>query len=147
MISYTLKCENDHSFDSWFQSSSAFDKQHDAGMISCPNCASTSVEKTIMAPRVSPARKLGKQPEVEKKTTDLAPQTDAEKAIAKLKSEVEAKSEYVGMEFAAKARAIHDGNAPERSIYGEANPQEAKKLIEDGVPVLPLPFMPNRKVN
>jgi len=147
MISFTLKCENDHSFDSWFQSASAFEKLQTAGMVACPDCASSVVEKAIMAPRVRTARKAAKAPKPEDKPTNLAPQTDAEKAIAKLKSEVEANSEYVGMEFAAKARAIHDGDAPEQPIYGEAKPEEAKKLIEDGVPVLPLPFMPSRKVN
>ncbi len=151
MISYRLKCENDHSFDSWFQSSGAFEKLHSAGMLTCPSCASTLVEKTIMAPRLRTARKAAKAPknapESGQKPGSLAPKTDKEKAIAKLKSEVESGSEYVGMEFATQARAIHDGDAPGRPIYGEARPEDAKKLIEDGVPVLPLPFTPSRKVN
>ena len=147
MISFTLKCENAHSFDSWFQSSDAFKKLHSASMITCPTCASTSVEKSIMSPRVRTARKAAKAPENDKKPTALAPKTDAEKAIAKLKTEVEANSEYVGMEFANKAREMHDGDAPNKSIYGQAKPEEALKLLEDGVPVVPLPFMPNRKVN
>ncbi|HSF62903.1 MAG TPA: DUF1178 family protein, partial [Paracoccaceae bacterium] len=64
-----------------------------------------------------------------------------------LRREVEANSEYVGVEFATEARRIHAGTAPERAIYGEARPEEARKLIEDGVPVAPLPFLPARKVN
>jgi hypothetical protein len=144
MISYRLKCENDHSFDSWFQSSKAFEKLHNAGMLSCPDCASTSVEKTIMAPRLRTAPKAAKPAET---PANLAPQSNKEKAIAKLKSEVEASSEYVGMEFATQARAIYDGDTPGRPIYGEARPEDAKKLIEDGVPVLPLPFTPSRKMN
>ncbi len=144
MISYTLKCENDHSFDSWFQSGSAFDKLHIAGMITCPVCDSTSVEKAIMAPRVRPARKAATAPDVQPLST---PSTDEERAIAEMKSKIEANSEYVGMEFAKQARAIHDGDAPERPIYGEAKPEDALKLLQDGVPVAPLPFTPKRKTN
>jgi len=75
------------------------------------------------------------------------PANDQEAALAALRAEVEAKSEYVGMNFVAEARAMHEGDAPERSIYGEAKPEEAIKLLEEGVPVAPLPFMPARKVN
>ena len=147
MISYTLKCENDHSFDSWFQSGSAFDKLFASGMVTCPICASTSVEKAVMAPRVRTARKAAVAPKTPNETPLSTPNTDEERAIADLKSKVEANSEYVGMEFATRARAIHDGDAPERPIYGEAAPEEALKLLEDGVPVAPLPFTPSRKTN
>ena len=67
--------------------------------------------------------------------------------MQRLRTAVENNSDYVGDKFATEARAIHDGDAPERSIYGEAKPEEAKQLIEDGVPVLPLPFMPKGKVS
>ncbi|PIE15643.1 MAG: hypothetical protein CSA68_06385 [Rhodobacterales bacterium] len=147
MISYALKCKNGHSFDSWFQSSGAFEKLHGAGMVACPVCASTAVEKSIMAPRVRTARKAAKPPAPVDKPADLAPKTDVEKAIAELKHEVEANAEYVGKDFARKARQMHDGAAKERSIYGEAKPEEARQLLEDGVPVLPLPFTPSRKTN
>lgn len=163
MISYTLKCENDHRFDSWFQSASAFDKLLSAGMVTCPSCASGAVEKAIMAPRVRTARKSTSAAEqgagqaAERATENTSeqtsetslttPTTDQERAIAELKSKVEASSEYVGMEFASQARAIHEGDAPERPIYGEAAPEEALKLLQDGVPVAPLPFMPKRKTN
>ena len=147
MISFTLKCENNHSFDSWFQSSDAFEKLRNTGMITCPTCASTTIEKSMMSPRVRTARKTAKAPEDDKSPTALAPHTDKEKAIAKLKSEVETNSEYVGMEFVNMARAIHDGDAPNKSIYGQAKPEEAIKLLNDGVPVIPLPFIPNRKIN
>ena len=145
MIRYSLKCENDHRFESWFQSGPAFDKLYAARMVACPTCASTSVEKAIMAPRVRTARKAAQPPQPDAPLT--TPQNDTERAIAELKSQVEANSEYVGMEFATQARAIHDGDAPERPIYGEAAPEEAKKLLEDGVPVAPLPFTPSRKTN
>lgn len=145
MIRYSLKCENNHRFESWFQSGPAFDKLYAAKMVACPACDSTAVEKAIMAPRVRTARKTAQPPQPDSPLT--TPQNDAERAIAELKSQIEANSEYVGMEFASQARAIHDGDAPERPIYGEAKPEEAVKLLEDGVPVAPLPFTPGRKTN
>lgn len=144
MIRYALKCANDHSFESWFQSADAFGKVRSAGMVACPVCGESDVEKAIMAPRVRPARSAAKA----QSTGPLSePQKDTETNLAKLKSEIEANSEYVGMNFASEARAIHEGDAPKRAIYGEAKPKEAKSLIEDGVPVAPLPFIPQRKTN
>jgi len=67
--------------------------------------------------------------------------------LKQLKAKIEKDSEYVGTTFAEEARAIHDGAAPERSIYGEAKLEDAKKLAEDGIPVAPLPFIPTRKAN
>ena len=91
-----------------------------------------------MAPKVRPARKAVSLQKAE---------TDQEKALAKLRQEVEKNSDYVGMNFASEARAMHDGDMPQRAIYGEAKPEEAKSLIEDGVPVAPLPFTPKAKTN
>ena len=147
MISYTLKCENDHRFDSWFQSASAFDKLLAVGMVTCPTCASAAVKKAIMAPRVRTARKAASATDQTPESALSTPATDQERAIAELKSKVEANSEYVGMEFATQARAIHAGDAVERPIYGEAAPEEALKLLQEGVPVAPLPFTPKRKTN
>ena len=143
MIRYALKCPDDHGFDSWFQSAAAFNGLLRSGRLSCPVCGSASVEKTLMAPTVRPARKAG-----EVAPASLSqPDNDRERALAALRAKVEANSEYVGMNFVTEARAIHDGDAPERAIYGEARPEEAIKLLEDGVPVAPLPFMPARKAN
>lgn len=147
MISYTLKCENDHRFDSWFQSAVAFDKLLGAGMLTCSTCESASIEKAIMAPRVRTARKAASANEPIADAPLSTPATDEERAIAELRSKVEANSEYVGMEFASQARAIHAGDAAERPIYGEAAPEEAIKLLQEGVPVAPLPFTPKRKTN
>ncbi|RYG90638.1 DUF1178 family protein [Loktanella sp. IMCC34160] len=135
MIRYTLKCDRDHTFDSWFQSADAFDKLAKAGMVACAECGSSSVEKSLMAPAVTTDRPLS------------APKDPREVALAKMREEVEKNSEYVGLSFAKEARAMHTGDAPERSIYGEAKPEEAKALIEDGVPVLPLPFKPRKQAN
>ena len=141
MIRYSLKCADDHGFDSWFQSGSAFDSLLAAGHVTCPVCGSAAVEKSLMAPMVRPTR------EEEAKPSLGAPATELEQALAALRRQVEENSEYVGVNFVTEARRIHAGDAPERAIYGEARADEAKKLIEDGVPVAPLPFLPGRKAN
>lgn len=137
MIRYTLKCADGHSFESWFATSEAYDKLASAGMVACSLCGSTQVEKTLMAPSV-------RQSDAPAKPTRAA---QMEATLAEMRKEVEANSNYVGTEFAKEARAMHDGKAPERAIHGEAKPEEARKLLEDGVPVIPLPFLPKRKLN
>lgn len=142
MIRFALKCPADHGFESWFQSGAAFDSLKSAGHVACPVCGDTGVEKTLMAPTVRPARDAAPpRPDLS------APASDAERALAELRRKVEENSEYVGLDFVTEARRIHDGDAPLRAIYGEARMEEAKKLIEDGVPVAPLPFLPQRKTN
>ena len=143
MIQYSLKCENNHSFDSWFASADAYDKLADNGMVSCAVCGSTKVSKAIMAPRVRTTK--GKEAPVA--PTLRTEKSAAEQAMAEMRAQVEQNSEYVGTNFATEARSMHLGDAPERAIYGEARPEEAKSLIEDGIPVTPLPFMPTRKSN
>ena len=175
MIQYSLKCGDGHTFDSWFQSAAGFDKLAANGLISCAVCGNGSVEKAIMTPRVRPGRKAvsGRgEPEVapsdkpdsaepsqvgeavqgaaHNASTQGAlsrPANEAEQAMADLRRKVEDNSDYVGKDFVTQARAMHDGDAPGRAIYGEAKLDEAKALIEEGIPVLPLPFMPNRKTN
>lgn len=190
MINYSLKCAQGHSFDSWFQSASAFDKLAAAGLVSCVFCGSCEVEKAIMAPRVRTGRKavsgIG-EPErspTQAEVPDQGPVAAApaarsgrdaradtrpsgeptagpgalsaprdgqagemEQALGALRRRVEENSDYVGKDFASEARAMHLGDAPERAIYGEAKLEEAKALIEDGIPVLPLPFGRGRKSN
>ncbi len=133
MIRYTLTCEKDHQFESWFQNAEAYDKLRKAGMVVCTSCGSADVAKSLMAPSVP------------KKGGIVAPR--AKNPIEKIREEVEKNSDYVGLSFAQEARDMHDGLIPERAIYGEANAQEARKLVEDGVPVLPLPFVPKKKAN
>lgn len=140
MIQYTLKCAEGHTFDSWFQSADAYEKLTKTGMVTCAVCGSSAVEKAIMAPRVNSG-------EGDTASALSQPRSPAEQAIARLKAHVEANSEYVGKDFAQEARAIHDGDAPERAIWGEARRDEARKLVDDGVPVAPLPFNPTRKSN
>lgn len=145
MIHYTLKCADGHSFESWFQSVSAFDRLFASGLVSCAVCGSSAVEKAMMAPSVRPGRRSAKS--AHKPGPLSAPASPAEQALAELRRHIEANSDYVGRDFAARARAIHDGQAPERPIHGEARADEARALIEDGIPVLPLPFRPARRSN
>jgi len=149
MIQYALKCSNGHTFDSWFQSAAAYDKLASAGMVTCAVCGCSDVEKAIMTPRVRPARTVEARTDTpSQEAIDVAkPTPDVEKVLAELRRKVEQHSDYVGKDFATEARKIHLGDAPERSIYGEAKPEEAQALIEDGVPVAPLPFVPTRKTN
>jgi hypothetical protein len=146
MIKFSLKCTGGHSFDSWFQSAASFDKLARAGLITCAECGSADVAKGIMAPSVQSTR--GGAPVAPRATSPLAAsETAAQHAIARLREKVEANSEYVGTDFARKAREMNDGTAPERAIYGEARIDDARKLVEDGVPIMPLPFRPVRKMN
>lgn len=143
MIRFALRCKNDHRFESWFQSGDAFDKLVAGGVLDCPECGSTSVSKDLMAPKVRPARNAASEPQ----PMTNAPDPEIASALRKLRKHVEETSDYVGTAFAKEARAMHEGEVPHRPIYGEARPDEAKKLIEDGVPALPLPFIPRQKTN
>ncbi len=151
MIQYALKCSDGHSFDSWFQSAAAFDKLSAAGMVTCAVCGCEKVEKAVMTPRVRPARNAVAKTAPDKPAPDqismTTPAPEIEKILSELRRKVEETSDYVGKDFATEARKIHLGDAPERAIYGEAKPEEAKALVEDGVPVAPLPFIPSRKAN
>ncbi|MEM7471979.1 MAG: DUF1178 family protein [Pseudomonadota bacterium] len=145
MIRYALTCANSHQFESWFQSADAFDTLRAADMVNCAICGDSNVRKSIMAPRIGKATETNTEMRTERPLSE--PASSAEQAVKELRDKVEANSEDVGTNFADEARKIHNGEAPERAIYGEAKPQDAKSLIEDGVPVLPLPFMPTRKTN
>jgi len=139
MIRFSLRCDRDHRFESWFQSAESFDKLHAAGHLACAVCGSAAVDKALMAPQVQPARAA---------TVAASPApSPAEQALAEMRRRIEKTADYVGPGFAREARDMHEGLIPERAIYGEAHADEARQLIEDGVPVLPLPFTPRRKAN
>lgn len=140
MIRFTLHCAEGHDFESWFASGAAFDDLAARGLLACAICGGSKVEKALMAPAVANAPAVPDRPL-------STPANPVEEALAALRREIEANSEYVGMNFVTEARRIHAGNAPERAIHGEAKPDEARKLIEDGVPVAPLPFVTGRKVS
>ncbi len=135
MIKYALKCSEGHQFDSWFQNSEAYNKLLDAGQLACAVCGKTDVSKAIMAPRVSATETPAT------KGADLsAPMSPAEVAMRDLKAHVEKTSENVGERFSDEVRAMHYGDAPERSVYGEAKLSDAKALWSEGIPVAPLPW-------
>jgi hypothetical protein len=138
MIRYALRCADEHRFESWFGSSGDFDRLKAAGMLTCAVCGSSQVEKDLMAPRVAAS--------AEAPAPLSSPATPAEQALAELRRKIEASSEDVGRAFASEARRIHAGEAPARPIIGEARPTEARALLEDGVPVVPLPW-PRRGKN
>lgn len=161
MIHYNLRCDQGHEFDSWFQSSAAFDTLAKAGHLNCAACGSSKVAKAVMAPRLAPRSAApgttaqrssppAAQPPVPAAAPapELAgPRNPTEAALVELQRKVEANAEYVGRDFVREARAMHLGDRPERAIYGEARLDQAKSLIEDGVPLMPLPFRPSKKVN
>jgi len=131
MIRYALKCEHEHEFEAWFSNSAAFDEQKAKGFVECPHCGSLKVEKAIMAPMVRTSEAVETR------------QADAQKAMAealqRVRRHVEQNFDYVGDSFAREARDMHEGLSPERPIYGEASREEVRELIEEGVPVAPLP--------
>ena len=138
MIRFSLACHNEHSFDGWFRNSEDFEKQKKRGLIACPDCGSTGVEKALMAPSVSTGRKREK--------VALAMDAEQKKALAQLKAlseKLRENADYVGDKFAEEARKIHFGETDPRGIYGEATPEEAKGLAEDGVEFMPLPVFPD----
>ena len=145
MIRFALKCANDHSFESWFASNAKFEELQAAGQVACPRCNNAEVTKELMAPPVRASRKNARSTEAQPMAA--SPDPEVAEAIKAIRDHVEKNSDYVGDSFAAEARAMHEGDTPQRSIHGQANAEEAKKLIEDGVPALPLPFIPRQKAN
>ena len=133
MIVFDLSCDNAHVFEAWFGSSDDYEKQKAAGLVSCPICDSANVDKAVMAPRISPKgnRDVRPTPETAKEMLRL---------MAKAQSEALAQSDYVGPRFADEARAIHLGEAAQRSIYGEATREDTQALIEEGISVAPVTF-------
>lgn len=134
MIRYALVCDEGHAFEAWFSSSSDYDRQSDRGLVECPHCGSISVRKQIMAPAVRTARSAAASSEA---TANGAADFDA--LARKIQAHIRSNFDYVGADFAKEARAIHEGEKPERLIYGETTPQEREALAEAGVPCAPLP--------
>ena len=138
MIRFALICEHDHEFEGWFRSNEDFDTQKKRGFVDCPSCGSHKVQKALMAPAVSTARK--------QETIALAMGEAQKQALAQLKAmaeKVRENADYVGDKFAEEARKIHFGETDPRGIYGEATLEEAKGLAEDGVDFMPIPVFPD----
>ena len=150
MIHYQLRCSQDHAFDGWFTDSAGFEKQAKRGLVECPVCADTKVERALMAPSLS--RRTPAPPE-----PTPAPAPEASRAVAvapqrlpdelratlqRMRAEVEKHCDYVGPNFAEEARRIHNGESEQRGIYGETTPEEAETLAEDGIDFARIPWIP-----
>jgi hypothetical protein len=138
LIRFSLTCDHGHEFEGWFRSNDDFDKQKKRGLIDCPDCGSHRVEKMLMAPAVSTGRKQEKMA--------LAMNAEQRRIMGEMKAlsdKMRENADYVGDKFAEEARKIHFGETEARGIYGEASPDEAKSLVEDGVPFMPIPVFPD----
>ncbi len=145
MILYQLKCKNDHEFEAWFQSSSAYDEQRAARKVACPECSSKAISKAIMAPNIATKGAIKTSKDHQAKVTEMKKaQGQYVKAVKQVREHVEKNFDYVGGEFPDEARRIHDGKSDDRNIYGEASPDEARDLIEEGIEVAPLPDDPEK---
>lgn len=151
MIHYQLRCSQAHEFDGWFKDSAGFEKQAKLGLVECPTCGSTNVERALMAPAVStreavpaPAPKPPMQGEVlppEKAASGRVP-AQVLAMLQRIRSEVEKHCDYVGPAFADEARKIHRGESEHRAIYGETTPEQAESLAEEGIEVASIPWVP-----
>jgi hypothetical protein len=151
MIHYQLRCVGEHAFDGWFKDSTGFETQAAAGLISCPSCGSTAVTRALMAPSIprkgrevmapAPEPEPEAMPVGEPKAGGVIPDA-VRAALHKLREEVEKNCDYVGPDFAAEARRIHNGEAEPRGIYGESSTDEAEALEEDGIAFAHIPWVP-----
>ncbi|WP_412546510.1 DUF1178 family protein [Maricaulis sp. MIT060901] len=128
MIKYALLCDQDHEFEAWFSNSASYDDQVARNLVECPHCGSLDVRKALMAPAVRTSRER-----------EASPEEQVKQMASKVRAHIRDNYDYVGDEFASEARAMHEGEKPERLIYGETSAEESKALKDDGVPVTPLP--------
>jgi hypothetical protein len=157
MIRYALACAKGHAFESWFPSSAAYDKQAKRGLVTCPVCGDSKVEKAIMAPKLSGTKKRGK---TSTPTTDapapniattapvamMAPQEhELRQKLKELREHLTKNADYVGTKFPEEARKMHYGETDPRSIYGEASLKDAKELHDEGIELHPLPMLPDER--
>jgi hypothetical protein len=156
MIRYSLRCERGHAFESWFQSSSAYESQEKRKLVNCPVCGSAKVERAIMAPQIvskkdrdrteAPAPAAAPAPEVAAPTSTpllMAQERELRAKLKELRDHIVKNADNVGERFPNEARKMHYGDIEHRPIYGEASPDEARALIEEGVEVSPLPVLPD----
>ena len=141
MIRFALTCEQGHGFDAWFSSGDSYDEQTEAGVIICPKCGSAEVEKAPMAPAVLRGGGTSGPQEGESPVQTTEP-NQSYAMLKGLREQLKSNAEDVGKAFPEEARKIHHGEAEERNIYGEASADEAKSLQKEGIPVLPLPKLP-----
>jgi hypothetical protein len=153
MIRYNLRCERGHAFESWFQSSTAYEAQEKRKLVNCPACGSAKVERAIMAPQI--VSKKGREsavptPAAATEVTApastplmMAQERELRAKLKELRDHIVKNADNVGERFPNEARKMHYGDIEHRPIYGEASPEEARSLIEEGVEVSPLPVLPD----
>ena len=152
MIRYSLRCERGHGFESWFQSSAAYEQQEKRGLVNCPSCGSAKVERAIMAPQISKKSRDNAAPSPAAAPTEvaapastplmMAQERELRAKLKELRDHIVKNADNVGERFPNEARKMHYGDIEHRPIYGEASPDEARALIEEGVEVSPLPVLP-----
>ena len=157
MIHYNLRCKKGHAFESWFQSSSAYEQQERRKLVSCPICGSSDVERAIMAPQIvskkgreaTPSEVLPAPATTADVTTPaastpllMAQERELRAKLKELRDHIVKTADNVGERFPNEARKMHYGDIEHRPIYGDASPDEARALIDEGVEVLPLPTLP-----
>jgi hypothetical protein len=156
MIRYSLRCERGHEFESWFQSSSAYESQEKRKLVNCPACGSAKVERAIMAPQIvsrkgreiaAPEPAAAPAPATEAATPASTPlmmvqERELRAKLKELRDHIVKNADNVGERFPNEARKMHYGDIEHRPIYGEASPDDARALIEEGVEVSPLPVLP-----
>jgi hypothetical protein len=161
MIRYTLICDRAHEFESWFADSTAFDQQAKRKLIACPHCGSSKVGKAIMAPRLSTSKqRQAARAAAPEAVADAAPAPAQDAApmamlspqekelrtkLKELREHLTKNADNVGQKFPEEARKMHYGETAHRSIYGEASPDEAKALAEEGIEFHPLPMLPDER--
>jgi hypothetical protein len=155
MIRYNLRCDRGHAFESWFQNSSAYESQEKRKLVSCPACGSVKVERAIMAPQI--VSKKGKESEVPSPAAApstevtapastplmMAQERELRAKLKELRDHIVKNADNVGERFPNEARKMHYGDIEHRPIYGEASPEDARSLLDEGVEVSPLPVLPD----
>jgi hypothetical protein len=138
MILFDLTCRNGHVFEGWFRDGAAYEAQRRGRKVTCPVCGSAKIAKAPMAPAISIGQG-GDKPAANRKRI-----SDTMRELRKLREQVEANCEYVGPRFPEEARAIHYGESEKTGVYGEASPEEARELSEEGIPVARIPWVPRQ---
>ena len=153
MIHYQLRCGQSHGFDGWFNDSASFEKQAKRGLIECPECGATDIERALMAPALAKRDATAAPAEAPSPPAE-SPPTTPEKvasgrvpaqmlaALQRIRAEVEKHCDYVGPNFAEQARAMHRGEIEPKGIYGETTDEQAETLAEEGVSVTKIPWVP-----
>lgn len=145
MIRYQLACEHEHAFEAWFGSIDAFEKQRARALVVCPQCGSTHVDRSPMAPAVLSGKAKSAATASQSDQGHIAVHSGSFAELKKLKDTVLENSEDVGARFATEARKIHFDEAAPRSIHGQASLDEARDLVEDGIPFGVLPVLPSER--